>query len=59
DDAKAAVMFGFSQILHQVVDFQIILNSYNMKQRVQSSFTVTRIHLHHELVHDVKSVDIN
>ncbi|KAI3861766.1 hypothetical protein MKX03_019559 [Papaver bracteatum] len=42
-NAKEAIMSGFSQILHKVVDFQINLNSFNMKQKVPTSFTVTRL----------------
>ncbi|KAI3942422.1 hypothetical protein MKW98_013074 [Papaver atlanticum] len=43
DSAKSAVISGFSQILQQAVDFQITLNSFNMKQKIPTSFTVTRI----------------
>ncbi|KAI3830564.1 hypothetical protein MKX03_029216 [Papaver bracteatum] len=43
-NAKSAIISGFSQILQQAVDFQITINSINMKQKIPSSFTVTRIH---------------
>ncbi|RZC71010.1 hypothetical protein C5167_034183 [Papaver somniferum] len=45
DTAKAAVVSGFPQILHQAVDFRITLNSFNMKQNIPTSFTVPRIKL--------------
>ncbi|KAI3975925.1 hypothetical protein MKX01_016608 [Papaver californicum] len=49
--AKATLMSGFSQILHEVVDFQITLNSFNMKQKVPIIFTVTSIYSHALPVH--------
>ncbi|RZC44695.1 hypothetical protein C5167_037642 [Papaver somniferum] len=48
DNAKSAVISGFSHILQQAVDFQITINSFNMKQKTPSSFTVTRINLTHQ-----------
>ncbi|KAI3996047.1 hypothetical protein MKX01_027489, partial [Papaver californicum] len=46
DNAKEAVSSGFSQILHQAVDFHITRNSFNMKQKVPTSFSVTGVDLH-------------
>ncbi|KAI3856448.1 hypothetical protein MKW98_008900 [Papaver atlanticum] len=43
DNAKSAVISGFSQILQRAVDFQITIHSFNMKQKTPTSFTVTRI----------------
>ncbi|XP_026412820.1 uncharacterized protein LOC113308570 [Papaver somniferum] len=43
DNAKSAVISGFLQILQQAVDFQITINSFNMKHKIPISFTVTRI----------------
>ncbi|KAI3849018.1 hypothetical protein MKX03_011461, partial [Papaver bracteatum] len=43
DNKKSAVTSGFSQILQQAVDFQITINFFNMKQKIPTSFTVTRI----------------
>ncbi|KAI3843584.1 hypothetical protein MKX03_022409 [Papaver bracteatum] len=51
DNAKEAIMTGFSQILHKAVDFQITLNSFNMKQKVPTSFTVTRLNTNTMLAH--------
>ncbi|KAI3880335.1 hypothetical protein MKX03_011068 [Papaver bracteatum] len=33
DNAKSAIISGFSQILQQAVDFQITINSFNMKKK--------------------------
>ncbi|KAI3946882.1 hypothetical protein MKW98_003445 [Papaver atlanticum] len=43
ENAKAAMISGFSQVLYQAADFQITLNSFNMKQEVATCFTVPRI----------------
>ncbi|KAI3885047.1 hypothetical protein MKW98_002439 [Papaver atlanticum] len=53
DNAKEAVMSGFSHILHKAVDFQITLNSFNMKQKVPTSFTVTRLNTNTMTAHSV------
>ncbi|KAI3890782.1 hypothetical protein MKX03_028764 [Papaver bracteatum] len=45
DNAKSAVISGLSKILQQAVYFQITLNSFNMKQKTPTSFTVTRVNL--------------
>ncbi|KAI3936960.1 hypothetical protein MKX01_015175, partial [Papaver californicum] len=36
-----AVISGFSEILHQAVDFQITPSSFNMKKKVLTNFTVS------------------
>ncbi|KAI3865145.1 hypothetical protein MKX03_029232 [Papaver bracteatum] len=43
ENAKAAMIYGFSQVLYQAADFQITLNSFNMKQEVTTCFTIPRI----------------
>ncbi|KAI3898738.1 hypothetical protein MKW98_000851 [Papaver atlanticum] len=43
DNAKETIMYGFSQILLKDVDLQITLNSFKMKQKVRTSFTITRL----------------
>ncbi|KAI3931385.1 hypothetical protein MKX01_040302, partial [Papaver californicum] len=44
ETAKAALISGYSQILHKSVDFQITLSSFNRKQKAPTSFTVTIVH---------------
>ncbi|KAI3881266.1 hypothetical protein MKW92_021413 [Papaver armeniacum] len=41
--STVAELIGASKILQQAVDFQITLDSFNMKQKIPSRFTVTRI----------------
>ncbi|KAI3955253.1 hypothetical protein MKW98_020886 [Papaver atlanticum] len=45
DNAKSGVISGLSKILQQAVDFQITLNSFNMKRKTPTSLTVTRVNL--------------
>ncbi|KAI3856647.1 hypothetical protein MKW92_028229 [Papaver armeniacum] len=41
--AKIMLVWSFVFILQRVVDFQITINYFNMKQKAPTSFTVTRI----------------
>ncbi|RZC88923.1 hypothetical protein C5167_030617 [Papaver somniferum] len=38
ENAKAATVFGFSQVLYQATNSQITLNSFNMKPKVSNQF---------------------
>ncbi|MCL7048510.1 hypothetical protein MKW94_024607, partial [Papaver nudicaule] len=45
ENVKELVMTGFSQLLNQSMDYKVRINSFNMKQKSPTSFTVTRMYL--------------